>query len=98
MVPLSSRHGSHTLDAHPSPTKSSKSKQDVDRLIDRDGNECFFCGNQFTDEDPATLEHLVARRHGGPDHMSNYALAHEACNRKADTLSVVEKVAMRVKK
>jgi hypothetical protein len=30
--------------------------------------------------------------------MSNYALAHEACNRKADTLSVVEKVAMRVKK
>lgn len=77
------------------PAKYSKSKQDVDRLIKRDGNACFFCCKPFTEKDPATLEHLVARRHGGPDHMSNYALAHEACNQKADTLSVVEKVALR---
>lgn len=77
------------------PARYSKSKKDVADLLARDGDNCFFCMKPFTKEDPATLEHLVARRHGGPDHMSNYVLAHYKCNTEADTLSVSEKVILR---
>lgn len=72
--------------------KYSKSATLVANLIERDGNTCVYCEAVFCDELPPTLEHFVGRSHGGPDHMSNYALACEPCNKKVGNLPVVEKI------
>ena len=62
----------------------------VTRLLERDGDTCFFC-RQPLDGD-VTVEHLVAIAHGGPNHISNLFLAHAGCNQKAGHLSAPEKV------
>jgi len=63
-------------------------------LLRRDGNACFYCGEP-TGEDDRSLEHLVARAHGGPDHLSNLVLAHRRCNAVAGHLSAMEKIRIR---
>jgi len=65
----------------------------VDRLIARDGSDCFFCRLPLVDD--ITVEHLVAVAHGGPNHVSNLFLAHLACNNRAGHLSAPEKIALR---
>lgn len=67
-----------------------------DALVLRDGDGCFYCG-RYVAGYKSTLEHLVPRAHGGPNHLSNYALAHKECNAAAGALSVVEKVRLREK-
>lgn len=66
----------------------------VRRLIERDGEACFFCGLPMDGD--VTVEHLVAIAHGGPNHISNLFLAHAECNRLAGHLSAPEKVAQAV--
>ena len=63
-------------------------------LVERDTSACFYCGHHVT-EDEATIEHLVARSMGGPNHIANYVLAHAHCNQTAGNLSVAEKVRLR---
>lgn len=65
-------------------------------LAERDGLECFYCG-LFVSEADMTIEHLVSRHKGGPDHMDNLVLAHEPCNKEADNLPLVEKIKLREK-
>jgi 5-methylcytosine-specific restriction endonuclease McrA len=55
----------------------------------------FFCDHPFTEDRPATLEHLLSIAHGGNNHLSNLALAHGECNLRAANLSVVEKAKLR---
>ena len=62
-------------------------------LLIRDGGDCFFCRRELGED--MTVEHLVAVAHGGPNHISNLFLAHEACNRRAGHMSAPEKIAMR---
>lgn len=65
----------------------------VDRtLIQRDGPGCFFC---FEEKPLMTIEHLVPRAHGGPNHISNKFRACEPCNLAAGHLSAPEKIRMR---
>jgi len=66
------------------------------RILDRDGGDCFFCGDPLADD--VTLEHLVPIAHGGPNHISNLVCAHASCNQEAGHLSVAEKVALAVAK
>lgn len=63
----------------------------------RDGDDCFFCGDPFTEENPSTIEHLLAIASGGSNGIANLALAHESCNFQAADLSVAEKVRLRDK-
>lgn len=70
----------------------------VRTLLDRDGEFCFYCGGPFTESLPPTKEHLVARTHGGPDHIANLFLACEPCNREAGHMSAVEKIHLRDRK
>lgn len=65
-------------------------------LLRRDGVGCFFCHAETTDED-RTIEHLVPAAHGGPNHISNFVLAHRQCNAKAGHLSAMEKIRQREK-
>lgn len=69
-------------------------KGTVNRLIERDGSGCFFCGIDLGGD--ITVEHLVAVAHGGPNHVSNLFLAHAECNQTAGHLSAPEKVAMAI--
>lgn len=57
----------------------------------RDGPGCWYCGGDAV----LTIEHLVPRAYGGPNHVSNYVLACAPCNHEAGCLSVAEKVRMR---
>lgn len=79
-------------------TPKTKSLKNVDAkeraVLARDGAECFFCWKATTDGN-RTLEHLVARTHGGPNHLSNLFLAHRKCNAEAGHLSAVEKIRIR---
>ena len=75
----------------------------VEPLIKRDGDECWYCGGDFPDEDEAkadpdrarTVEHLVPITCGGPNHIANMVLAHFLCNDRAGHKSVAEKVRYR---
>src|SRR4051812_32915963 len=56
-------------------------------LRQRDGDKCFFCGKGMfgiegepgheSSVEDCTIEHLVGRGKGGPDHDDNLALSHE---------------------
>lgn len=76
--------------------KSTKFSVHIKTLLDRDGNKCFFCNKEMS-EDDTTREHLIALSHGGPDHISNMVLAHSKCNLDAGTLSLIEKVKIHIK-
>jgi hypothetical protein len=71
-------------------------------IIERDGPCCFYCGEVLPAVDDradpgrsVSVEHLVARAHGGPEHISNKFVAHEICNHRAGHLSAPEKIVLR---
>jgi 5-methylcytosine-specific restriction endonuclease McrA len=72
-----------------------KDKATVQALLERDGDCCFFCGEPLGGD--VTVEHLVAIAHGGPNHISNLFLAHQACNSAAGHLSAPEKIALAIR-
>ncbi len=59
-------------------------------LLQRDGDTCFYCPEKLGED--ITLEHLVAKNKGGPDHLDNLVLAHGQCNQDAGSLPLVEKI------
>ena len=71
-----------------------KLQRTIAALKERDGDGCFYCPEPMVNGE-TTIEHLLSRTHGGSNHLHNLALAHDACNRRADHMSVVEKVALR---
>lgn len=64
-------------------------------LAARDGRDCFFCGLPMADEE-MTIEHLVGKNKGGPDHTDNMVLAHEACNMQAGSIPLIKKIQIHV--
>lgn len=64
------------------------------RLRQRDGDACWLCGLPTTDRD-RTIEHLLARTHGGNDDLANLCLTHGDCNQRLNDLPIVRKVEQR---
>lgn len=77
--------------------KRTRNQGIIDRIIARDGLECWFSGLPFSGrlDTQITLEHLCAISHGGPNHISNLVISTAEWNRKAGNLSVAEKVMLR---
>lgn len=75
-------------------TRRQKKRGEKDRLIDRDGPACFYCGELFEPPD-LTIEHLLSVSHGGPNRLENKALACAPCNQKADNMPLIDKVRLR---
>lgn len=71
-----------------------KAAPQIKALRARDGDGCFYC-LLHVKEDDASVEHLVALVHGGPNHLSNLALAHKKCNSDVGHLSLMEKFKVR---
>lgn len=76
-------------------TKRTKKLPHTQALLQRDGSNCFLCLLPLGDD--MTRDHLAAVAHGGPNHIANMALMHGACNRRAGTMSVMQKIAEREK-
>lgn len=74
-------------------TNAVKRSAVVNALLERDGDCCFLCRKPLGDD--ITEEHLVPVSSGGPNHIANKVLAHEACNLRMGHLSVMKKIAMR---
>lgn len=56
-------------------------------LIRRDGDECHWCGGAFVEASDGhplqrSLDHVVPRRLGGSNAISNLVLAHRDCNER----------------
>jgi 5-methylcytosine-specific restriction endonuclease McrA len=79
----------------PSPLPKSKSAARRRKLLERDGDGCWFCGLPMGDD--CTIEHLIPKSKGGRDWLANYALAHSKCNASAADLPLVQKIAMRAR-
>lgn len=62
-------------------------------LLQRDGDGCFFCFEERPGD--MTIEHLVPRVNGGPDHIANKFRACSPCNVRAGHLSAPEKIRIR---
>ena len=75
----------------------------IDRLRARDHDNCWLCGKpiDFTAEPNSanawSLEHLLAKEHGGSDKLENLVLCHPPCNRRLGNRPVFKKVEMREK-
>lgn len=81
---------------NPEPAESRKPSSTAKRrakLLQRDGDECWFCGLAMGDD--VTIEHLVPRSAGGPDKLANYALAHAKCNHAAADKPLIQKIELR---
>lgn len=66
----------------------------INHLLKRDGKKCFYCQKKIN-EGEETLEYILSIIYGGNNNIANMALCHQECNRKADKLSVVEKIKLR---
>ena len=75
-------------------SKRKKLSPVVQTLLDRDGDRCFYCWKAMDSTDQG-VEHIVPVAHGGPNHISNLALAHRRCNAAAGHLSAMEKILRR---
>jgi hypothetical protein len=64
-----------------------------EKLLQRDGDECWFCGLAMGDD--CTIEHLIPKSKGGGNRLDNYALAHAECNHRAADLPLVKKIELR---
>ena len=74
---------------------ANKSKDVRKHLLERDGPDCWFCGEVMGDD--CTIEHLVPKSRGGRNSQANYALAHASCNQKAANIPLVKKMELREK-
>lgn len=75
-------------------TRSSFAKKKA-ALRNRDGDICFYCLLPMQEEE-MTVEHLIPRQIGGPDHIDNLVLAHEKCNMAAGKKPLKEKIEVHV--
>lgn len=63
------------------------------RLFERDGDECWLCGDPLGDD--ITVEHKQPRALGGTSADENCALCHGGCNRSVGHLPLSAKEAAR---
>jgi len=64
----------------------------IEILTERDGPDCFLCGEPFVSQEDVTFDHWVPQSRGGTWEISNLRLMHKRCNAlKGDTMPVDDK-------
>lgn len=69
-------------------------KKTLSELIERDGPNCFYCGEE-TDDESRSIEHLLSVDHGGNNHLSNLVVSCRQCNVAVGNMPIIEKVKYR---
>lgn len=60
-------------------------REKIELIIERDGPDCFLCGEPFTKNQKITIDHWIPRAAGGTEQLENLRIAHKICNiRKSD--------------
>lgn len=62
----------------------------IQALRERDGNNCFYCGEPL--EGDITIDHLNPLIRGGGHDLHNLALMHRECNNKLDNMPLPKKI------
>lgn len=75
--------------------KESEPNKLIKALIERDGLRCFYCDKNMRPHN-ITIEHLIPKTRKGGNGLENLVLAHKACNQRAGTLTLKEKIDIRV--
>jgi hypothetical protein len=76
----------------------------IERLRQRDGDDCWLCGNSMDFEakpntkKAPTKEHLQSVSAGGTDALENLVLCHPGCNRQLGDRPRADKEKMRAKR
>lgn len=70
--------------------KSNKRRWERAHLIDKYGAVCALCRVPFVKMREITLDHVIPISKGGTDEVSNYQLAHLACNQLKDNMTPEE--------
>lgn len=72
----------------PTRIRSDRRRKYVKILIDKFGNQCFYCTRHFEEDDPLrTLDHLTPLARGGSNLIENLVLCCRKCNNaKGDML------------
>ena len=65
----------------------------LSNLIARDGCNCFLCHKPLGYD--ITVEHLLAKVHGGTSDEANLVLAHRGCNHFLADMPVINKIKAR---
>ena len=76
------------------PTKSTGGSKLKRQLLDRDGDECFYCGFPILGTE-YNIEHLISVTGGGSDRLENKVLTHITCNDMAGHKHLPEKLKLR---
>ena len=62
-------------------------KERIELIIERDGPDCFLCGDPFTKNQKMTIDHWIPKAAGGTEELENLRIAHKLCNiRKSDLI------------
>lgn len=59
-------------------------------VIVRDGNKCVYCEKGFKNRIELTLDHVVPRKHGGTNAVTNLAICCIDCNSKKASMLLTE--------
>lgn len=62
---------------------TTRTKRELFRLS---ANNCWYCG----EEDPSTIDHIVALYNGGTDDIENLVLCCKRCNSRKKSLTIEE--------
>lgn len=65
------------------------------RLLERDGDKCFYSGQEMTQE-TASVEHLIPLSRGGKNNIDNLVLCLKSENEKMANLPLVEKIKYKI--
>ena len=75
----------------------------IDRVRLRDGERCWLCDGKLdfgavpSSARAPTIEHLIAKTHGGTNADDNLVLTHPGCNKQLGTRPVEDKRRLRAK-
>ena len=64
-------------------TISTKTKRELFRISE---NNCWYCG----DNEPSTIDHVIALDNGGSDDIENLVLCCKKCNSRKKALTIEE--------
>jgi len=78
------------------PGRLKTKKRLLAEVMERDGLDCFYCGEQ-TDDDTRSLEHILSIAKGGNNEISNLTIACVSCNQAAGDMAIVDKIKLREK-
>lgn len=65
-------------------------KRDITRLLQRANYECIYCGENLRDLSRLEMDHVVPRKRGGVNGISNYQPACVDCNKEKSYRFIME--------